>query len=321
MPIPQARDVDVTRTQLTAWLRAEAAACDRRRRRRDHAAERQRLLERDVADRRVVARRRRARRGAARGARPADRLRDLPRVRSPSAVPHDGAPRRRPASRCRAMRWYEDDASVLGQPFYVMDRVDGVIPADHPPFAHGGWLFDATPAQQSELARSALDRARRAAPARLARARLRVPGAAGVRRDAVRAAARLLHDDAALGRGRSRHAGRRRGARLARGERPAHEPAAEPHLGRRSHRQHDLPRLPAGRGPRLGDGDARPGRGRSRLVARARPLPHRRRRRGAAPRLSDPRADRRAIRGASSAAGCRISSTTRCGARFASRSC
>jgi aminoglycoside phosphotransferase (APT) family kinase protein len=54
------------------------------------------------------------------------------------------------------MRWYEDDASILGQPFYVMDRVDGVIPPDHPPFTHGGWLFDATPAEQGTLARSGL---------------------------------------------------------------------------------------------------------------------------------------------------------------------
>ena len=45
---------------------------------------------------------------------------------------------------------------MLGNAFYVMDRVDGVIPSDHPPFAHGGWLFDATPEQQGRLVRSAL---------------------------------------------------------------------------------------------------------------------------------------------------------------------
>ncbi|MCC6847190.1 MAG: phosphotransferase family protein [Deltaproteobacteria bacterium] len=54
------------------------------------------------------------------------------------------------------MRWYEEDTSVLGQPFYVMERVDGVIPSDHPPFTTGGWLFDATPEQQRALACSAL---------------------------------------------------------------------------------------------------------------------------------------------------------------------
>lgn len=54
------------------------------------------------------------------------------------------------------VRWYEDDPSVIGNAFYAMDRVEGVIPSDHPPFATGGWLFDATPAQQGQLVRSAL---------------------------------------------------------------------------------------------------------------------------------------------------------------------
>src|SRR5450759_114297 len=32
------------------------------------------------------------------------------------------------------MRWYEPDAGPLGVPFYVMDRLEGRVPADNPPF-------------------------------------------------------------------------------------------------------------------------------------------------------------------------------------------
>jgi aminoglycoside phosphotransferase (APT) family kinase protein len=52
--------------------------------------------------------------------------------------------------------WFEDDATVLGQPFYVMERVDGLVPSDNPPFAVMGWLADASPAQQARLWRSSL---------------------------------------------------------------------------------------------------------------------------------------------------------------------
>ena len=52
--------------------------------------------------------------------------------------------------------WFEDDASVLGQPFYVMERVDGAVPSDNPPFAVMGWLAEATPAEQARLWRSSL---------------------------------------------------------------------------------------------------------------------------------------------------------------------
>ncbi len=38
------------------------------------------------------------------------------------------------------MRFEEPGSEVLGQPFYVMDRVDGTCPADHPPYTAEGWL-------------------------------------------------------------------------------------------------------------------------------------------------------------------------------------
>src|SRR5258706_3260278 len=47
--------------------------------------------------------------------------------------------------------WFEDDAGVLGQPFYVMERVDGLVPSDNPPFAVMGWLADASSEDQARL--------------------------------------------------------------------------------------------------------------------------------------------------------------------------
>ncbi|HQV58436.1 MAG TPA: phosphotransferase family protein, partial [Ilumatobacteraceae bacterium] len=45
--------------------------------------------------------------------------------------------------------WFEDDPSHLGAPFFVMRRIDGVVPPDVLPYSMGGnWLFDATAEQQ-----------------------------------------------------------------------------------------------------------------------------------------------------------------------------
>jgi len=49
------------------------------------------------------------------------------------------------------MRWLESDAGVLGAPFYVMDRVEGVVPNDRPPYHQGGWVFELSPADRSAL--------------------------------------------------------------------------------------------------------------------------------------------------------------------------
>lgn len=49
------------------------------------------------------------------------------------------------------VRWYEGDASLLGGTFFVMDRVEGVVPSDAPAYVLGGWLFEATPDQQRQL--------------------------------------------------------------------------------------------------------------------------------------------------------------------------
>ena len=51
----------------------------------------------------------------------------------------------------------EADASLLGQPFYVMDKVEGQVAGDNPPYVAEGWVKDATPEQQAMLYRSSLE--------------------------------------------------------------------------------------------------------------------------------------------------------------------
>jgi aminoglycoside phosphotransferase (APT) family kinase protein len=40
------------------------------------------------------------------------------------------------------VRWSEQDKSVLGVPFYLMERVDGRIPSDNPPMHDEGWVAE-----------------------------------------------------------------------------------------------------------------------------------------------------------------------------------
>jgi aminoglycoside phosphotransferase (APT) family kinase protein len=49
------------------------------------------------------------------------------------------------------LRWNVPDGGPLGTPFFVMDRVDGRIPLDNPPYVFTGWLLDATPAERARL--------------------------------------------------------------------------------------------------------------------------------------------------------------------------
>ena len=41
------------------------------------------------------------------------------------------------------VRWVETSADVLGRPFLVMDRAEGVVPVDNPPYVFTGWLLEA----------------------------------------------------------------------------------------------------------------------------------------------------------------------------------
>lgn len=48
-------------------------------------------------------------------------------------------------------RWLELDEAAIGSPFFVMDRVEGRVPADIPPYVFEGWLLDASPESRREL--------------------------------------------------------------------------------------------------------------------------------------------------------------------------
>jgi aminoglycoside phosphotransferase (APT) family kinase protein len=51
----------------------------------------------------------------------------------------------------------ERDPALLGAPFFVMQRVEGRIPTDNPPYHAGGWVQEIEPADREALWLSALD--------------------------------------------------------------------------------------------------------------------------------------------------------------------
>jgi aminoglycoside phosphotransferase (APT) family kinase protein len=54
--------------------------------------------------------------------------------------------------------WCETDPAPIGAPFFVMSRVDGLVPPDVMPYTFGdNWLHDATPQQQRTLQDSTID--------------------------------------------------------------------------------------------------------------------------------------------------------------------
>jgi len=53
---------------------------------------------------------------------------------------------------------FEGDASVLGRPFFVMEFVEGVIPADVPRYSQAGFLVEeATPGERERMVRSGVE--------------------------------------------------------------------------------------------------------------------------------------------------------------------
>ena len=57
-----------------------------------------------------------------------------------------------------AVRWIEPTGEVLGTPYFLMDRVKGVVPPDVLPYTFGdNWLFDASPADQQRLQRGSVE--------------------------------------------------------------------------------------------------------------------------------------------------------------------
>jgi aminoglycoside phosphotransferase (APT) family kinase protein len=47
--------------------------------------------------------------------------------------------------------WLELDAEAIGSPFFVMERVDGIVPPDIMPYPFGSWLSEAPRADQDRL--------------------------------------------------------------------------------------------------------------------------------------------------------------------------
>ncbi len=47
--------------------------------------------------------------------------------------------------------WKEYDTSILGETFYVMDYLEGKVPADNPPYPTEGFIVDATPAERGAM--------------------------------------------------------------------------------------------------------------------------------------------------------------------------
>ena len=53
--------------------------------------------------------------------------------------------------------WYEPDPAVLGGPFFVMARVDGLVPPDVLPYTFGdNWVFDGSDADRHTMQESAI---------------------------------------------------------------------------------------------------------------------------------------------------------------------
>lgn len=54
--------------------------------------------------------------------------------------------------------WLETDSAAIGVPFFVMERVDGLVPPDVMPYTFGdNWLFDAAVEDQARLERQAVE--------------------------------------------------------------------------------------------------------------------------------------------------------------------
>ncbi len=53
--------------------------------------------------------------------------------------------------------WFEEDPSILGNPFFLMEKVHGRVPVSIPPYAKEGWLSEATPEQRRTLWENAVE--------------------------------------------------------------------------------------------------------------------------------------------------------------------
>ena len=51
---------------------------------------------------------------------------------------------------------FEEDESVLGSPFYIMDYVEGRVPPDEPSYHYSGWVSELSYDEQAQLCRNSL---------------------------------------------------------------------------------------------------------------------------------------------------------------------
>ena len=54
-------------------------------------------------------------------------------------------------------RWLERDPAHLGAAFFVMERIEGRVPPDMPPYVFGSWLTQATPSEREALERNSIE--------------------------------------------------------------------------------------------------------------------------------------------------------------------
>jgi aminoglycoside phosphotransferase (APT) family kinase protein len=59
------------------------------------------------------------------------------------------------------VHWLEEDPSIIGSPFMVMERVEGRVPADDPPFTAEGWVLELEPAGRGKLIEGTLQAIKR----------------------------------------------------------------------------------------------------------------------------------------------------------------
>ena len=56
------------------------------------------------------------------------------------------------------VHWLETDATAIGAPFFVMERIEGIVPPDVMPYTFGdNWFFDASLEQQELLEHRAIE--------------------------------------------------------------------------------------------------------------------------------------------------------------------
>jgi aminoglycoside phosphotransferase (APT) family kinase protein len=54
-------------------------------------------------------------------------------------------------------RWAERDTAIIGGPFFMMDRLNGLVPGDAPPYTESGFVVDMTDEQRARWAHNGVE--------------------------------------------------------------------------------------------------------------------------------------------------------------------